>query len=106
MLVEKAFKDPKLNIAGLSKIINTKPHILSRVLNEQFNKNFRDYINEYRIKEFIELASSEKYKNYTLLALSYEVGFNSKSTFNLAFKKVTGLSPRNFLKNSEINMDD
>ncbi len=106
MLVEKAFKDPKLNIAGLSEIIDTKPHILSRILNEEFSKNFRDYINEYRIKEFIELASSEKYKNYTLLALSYEVGFNSKSTFNLAFKKVTGLSPRNFLKNSEINMDD
>ncbi len=106
MLVEKAFKDPKLNIAGLSEIIDTKPHILSRVLNEQFNKNFRDYINEYRIKEFIELASSQKYKNYTLLALSYEVGFNSKSTFNLAFKKVTGLSPRNFLRNSEIKIGD
>ncbi len=106
MLVEKVFKEPKLNIATLSEIIDTKPHILSRILNEQFNKNFRDYINEYRIKEFIELAGSEKYKHYTLLALSYEVGFNSKSTFNLAFKKVTGLSPRNFLKENEISIRD
>ena len=106
MIDEKTFKDPKLNIAGLSKIIETKPHILSRVLNEQFNKNFRDFINEYRIKEFVELAGSEKYKNYTLLALSYEVGFNSKSTFNLAFKKITGLSPRNYLKNKKISLSD
>lgn len=98
MNITKPYKDPNLNIAKLSEILDTKPHILSKILNEQFNKNFRDFINEYRIKEFIELAISDKYKNYTFLALGYEVGFNSKSTFNLAFKKITGLSPRNFLK--------
>lgn len=105
MKVEKVYKDPELKIAKLSRIIETKSHILSRVLNEQFNKSFRDFINEYRINEFIKLAKSEKYKNYTLLALSYEVGFNSKSTFNLAFKKVTGTSPRNFLKSSKIELE-
>ncbi len=98
MTNKKSFKDPNLNIAKLAQILKTKPHILSKILNEHFNKNFRDFINEYRIKEFIELAISEKYKNYTYLALGYEVGFNSKSTFNLAFKKIIGLSPRNFLK--------
>jgi len=102
---EKVFKNPTLNIAGLSEIIDTKPHILSKLLNEEFNKSFRDFINEYRIREFIKLASSEKYKNYTLLALSYEVGFNSKSTFNLAFKKEMGVSPSNYLKNNNISLN-
>ncbi|MDF1549400.1 MAG: helix-turn-helix domain-containing protein, partial [Bacteroidales bacterium] len=104
MLENKVFKNPGLNIAMLSEMIETKPHILSKLLNEEFNKSFRDFINEYRINEFIKLASAEKYKNYTLLALSYEVGFNSKSTFNLAFKKEMGISPSNYLKNNKINL--
>lgn len=104
MLENKVFNNPGLNIAMLSEMIETKPHILSKLLNEEFNKSFRDFINEYRINEFIKLASAEKYKNYTLLALSYEVGFNSKSTFNLAFKKEMGISPSNYLKNNKIKL--
>ena len=102
MKTEKPFKDTQLNIADLSEMIGTKPHILSKVLNESFHKNFRDFINEYRVKEFIELANSIEFKNYTFLALSYEVGFNSKSTFNLAFKKITKQSPREYFNQQGI----
>ena len=98
MQVAKSFKNPELNIAELSDILDTKPHILSKVINEYYNKNFRDFINEYRVNEFIAIAISDEYKNYTFLALAHEVGFNSKSTFNLAFKKVTGFSPRDYMK--------
>ncbi|NOU17521.1 MAG: helix-turn-helix domain-containing protein [Bacteroidales bacterium] len=98
MKTSKPFKNPELNIAELSDLLNTKPHILSKMINEHYNKNFRDFINEYRVKEFIAMSISEEYKNYTFLALAYEVGFNSKSTFNLVFKKNTGLSPRNYMK--------
>ena len=98
MQVAKPFKNPELNIAELSDLLNTKPHILSKMINEHYNKNFRDFINEYRVKEFIAMSISEEYKNYTFLALAYEVGFNSKSTFNLVFKKNTGLSPRDYMK--------
>jgi AraC-like DNA-binding protein len=98
MNTQKPFKNPELNIAELSEMIESKPHILSRLLNESFHKNFRDFINEYRVNEFIELANSDHLKNFTFLALAYEVGFNSKSTFNLAFKKVTKSSPREYFK--------
>ena len=95
---EKAFKDPNLSVASLSEMMNTKSHILSKILNDEFHMNFRDFINNYRIKEFVHIANIPEYKNYTLLALAYEVGFNSKSTFNLAFKKITGLTPGQYLE--------
>jgi AraC-like DNA-binding protein len=95
---QKPFKNSDLNIAELSEMLNTRPHILSKILNEHYNKNFRDFINGYRVEEFINISKSIKYKNYTFLALAHEAGFNSKSTFNLAFKKVTKLSPSEYLK--------
>lgn len=95
---KKVYREAELNIASLSSMIQTKPHILSKVLNEHFNKNFRDFVNEYRIIEFIEKAEQGKLEVLTFLGLAYEVGFNSKSTFNLAFKKHTNKSPRNYFK--------
>lgn len=95
---DKPFKNAELNIAELSDMLGTKPHILSKVINEYYNKNFRDYINEFRVNEFIKISISEEYKNYTFLAIALEVGFNSKSTFNLAFKKATKLSPSEYFK--------
>lgn len=98
MNLEKVYKDPELNISRLSKLMDTKNHILSRILNDHFGKNFRDYINEYRVKEFIHSANEGNLERYTFLGLAHEVGFNSKSTFNLAFKKFTGQNPRDFFK--------
>ncbi|MFA6401617.1 MAG: helix-turn-helix domain-containing protein [Salinivirgaceae bacterium] len=98
MITRKPFKEPELNITELSEMIGTKPHILSKVINEAYQKNFRDFINEYRVKEFIVLVATDEYKNYTFLALAHEVGFNSKSTFNLAFKKMTSYSPSDYLR--------
>ena len=71
---------------------------VSRVINEGFEKNFFDYVNGYRVREFIDLASSEEYANYTLLGIAFEVGFRTKSTFNKSFKKETGRTPREYLK--------
>ena len=98
MKEEKPFKNAELSVAELSNQLGIKPYFLSKILNEHYKKNFRDYINEYRVNEFIDLAKSEAYKNYTFLALAHEVGFNSKSTFNLAFKKIKKLSPRDYLR--------
>lgn len=95
---EKPYTNPELNIAELSEMLGSKPHIVSKLLNEVFRKSFRDFINEYRIEEFISLIKTSEYRNYTFLALAHEVGFNSKSTFNLAFKKHTKLSPREYFK--------
>jgi AraC-like DNA-binding protein len=82
-------------------MLGTKSHILSKVINECFEKNFRDFVNKYRVEEFIALANTVEYKRYTFLALAQEVGFNSKSTFNLAFKKLTNQNPRDYFKSRE-----
>lgn len=94
----KIYKSSELTLAELSGELGIKPHLLSKLLNEKFSKNFRDFINEYRVREFIFLYQQPKYKNYTFLALAHEVGFNSKSTFNLAFKKATRFSPREYFR--------
>lgn len=102
MKSEKPYRNPELSVAELSEMLGTKAHILSKVINEHCEKNFRDFVNTYRVEEFITLANTEEYKHYTFLALAQEVGFNSKSTFNLAFKKVTNQNPRDYFKSREI----
>jgi AraC-like DNA-binding protein len=98
MKEKKSFKDPHLTLNQLSEIMNLKPHLLSKIINECYQQNFRDFVNRYRVEEFIELARQDGNKKYTFLALANEVGFNSKSTFNVAFKKVFQQSPREFFK--------
>ncbi len=88
MEIEKVYRDAELSINNLSEMLDTKSHILSKVLNTHHHKSFRDFVNSYRIKEFIYLAENGELEKYTFLGLAYEVGFNSKSTFNLAFKKI------------------
>jgi len=95
---ESVYIDSNLNVRKLATILNEKPYLVSKIINEYYGKSFRDFINEYRIQKFIEYVNSGKFKDFTFLAISYEVGFNSKSTFNLAFKKFTGQSPSCFFK--------
>ena len=66
-------------------------------------KNFYTLINEYRIEEFKALASDDKNSHLTLLALAYDSGFNSKSAFNLVFKKQTGETPSQFLRTLRVS---
>jgi AraC-like DNA-binding protein len=98
----KPYKKADLSVSDLAEMLGTKPHILSKVINDGYHKNFRDYVNSYRIAEFITLAGTKEFRHYTFLALAQEVGFNSKSTFNLAFKKQTRKSPRDYFKSGEL----
>lgn len=63
-------------------------------MNERLNTNFRNYINSYRIEEAKKILINESDKN--ILTICYDVGFNSKSTFNTCFKKYTGKTPSEF----------
>ncbi len=101
MEFEKPYTDPDLSLSEFSEMINCKSYIVSKVLNDSYRKSFRDFINEYRVRDFIQAVRDRKQKNQTFLNLAYEVGFNSKSTFNLAFKKVTGFSPSEYFKLKE-----
>jgi len=93
MLTQKPYLNPELNVAALAKIINTKPYLLTKALNQQLQKKFSDYINEFRVQEVKERINHPDYDNKTLLAIAYDSGFNSKASFNRIVKKITGQSP-------------
>lgn len=94
----KPFLNPKLTLSELAAQINTQPHVLSKTINEHYGKNFFELINGYRIDEFKKLVEQEKFSHYTLLALAYEVGFNSKTAFNRSFKKITKQTPKEYFE--------
>ena len=93
----KIYQNPKLSLEDLAQAMQSNRHELSKIINQGFGKNFFDLINSYRIKEFIKYY--EKGDNLTFLEVAYQVGFNSKSAFNRAFRKETGSSPSEYFKN-------
>lgn len=95
---EKPFLNVELTLKGLSEQLKVNPDYLSETTNSKLNMNFFDFINHYRIEEFKERILNEKYKNLTIIAIAFDCGFNSKPTFNRVFKKTTGLTPSEFLK--------
>ncbi|MFA8436916.1 MAG: helix-turn-helix domain-containing protein [Marinifilaceae bacterium] len=95
---EKPYLDPEFDLVRLSELSNLPSHNISETLNGLIGQSFNDYTNNYRVEEFKKLASKEEYKNFTILALAFEAGFKSKSTFNAAFKKFTGKTPSEYIK--------
>jgi AraC-like DNA-binding protein len=96
VLKHKPYTNPQLSLNELATKLKMPPHVLSRVINDGFGKNFFDFVNTYRIEEFKRRADDPHYKNFTLLGIAYEVGFNSKSAFNRSFKKITNQTPREY----------
>jgi len=90
------YKDEELTLAELSKKLQTYPNYLSQVINEMEGRNFYNYINSLRIKEFIKIAALPENKKYTMISLAYDCGFSTKSTFNKHFKLNTGKTPTEF----------
>jgi TolB-like protein/AraC-like DNA-binding protein/Tfp pilus assembly protein PilF len=95
---QKLYLDPKLNQSDLAECINCSSGQLSQLLNEHIGINFYDFVNEYRLQHFLELNKNQHSKQFTLLSLAYESGFNSKTTFNAYFKKRLGLTPSEYFK--------
>lgn len=93
---EKPYLDHNLNIFTLAKNLNTNSKYLSQVINQEFNKSFVHFINEYRIEEAKQILLANN--NYTIEAQSQMVGFKSKSSFNIAFKRHTGLTPSLYIQ--------
>ncbi len=94
--VEKIFINEKLSIEDIAIKLDTNSKYISQVINETFNKNFYNYINSYRIEEAKLMLRSELSDKYSILGIAQSVGFVSKSTFNVAFKRITGLTPTEF----------
>ncbi|WP_241686753.1 helix-turn-helix domain-containing protein [Leptospira stimsonii] len=96
MNVEKIFLQEDLDLSTLAKRLNLKPYQLTEFLNSRKGMNFSKFINSYRVQEAAEILKSEEGAN--ILSVAYRSGFNSKATFNLAFKSVIGTSPRDYLR--------
>jgi len=96
MKVNEPFMDSTLSVYDLAKQINVPSRELSIAINHNLNKHFFDYVNEYRIKKAMEIFKNTNDDKLTVLEVLYEVGFNSKSSFNTAFKKFTGTTPSEF----------
>ncbi len=101
MEVDKAFKDAELSLELLADKCGQSPRNLSRIINEQTGKNFYEFVNTYRVKEAQKLLVHPQYRSKSILEISFEVGFNSKSAFNRAFKAFTDLTPSQYKKKSK-----
>lgn len=99
MMDQKPYLNPKLTIKELAEGLEMHPKEVSRVINENFNQNFFNFINHYRVEEFKRKLLDSKNDNYTLIAIAYDSGFNTKSSFNSIFKKLTGQTPSAYKAN-------
>lgn len=96
MRTEKPYLNPQLTLNDLSKDLGVNSSVLSYAINSGFEKNFNDFVNEFRIGEVKAKLHNGGAENLTLLAVAFDCGFNSKATFNRAFKKFTGVSPKEY----------
>jgi AraC-like DNA-binding protein len=99
MANEKPYLDPELSLSSLSQKLGMNRNQLSVLINEGTGDNFYDFINKYRVEEVKRLMVDPSKQNYNLLGLALDAGFKSKSTFNLIFKRFTGLTPTEYRKN-------
>lgn len=93
---EKPYLNPEYSINMLASEINISRHHATEVINSSLNKNFYTLINELRTEEVISRMNSSQFSNYTILAVAYDSGFNSKSAFNRIFKQATGKTPSEY----------
>jgi len=96
MSEKELYKNPNLKLPDVAKQLNILPHRLSQLLNDNAKKKFTQYINEYRVKAAKKALLTNS--TYSLESIGYDCGFNSKSTFYAAFKKMTGTTPAKFQK--------
>ena len=96
--IEKVYQDPDISLNFLAERLKLSPRNLSQVINEQLKKGFHELINKYRVKEARKMLISPDTAYQSVLEIGYEVGFNSKSAFNRAFKHFTQMTPSQFRK--------
>lgn len=94
----RIFMDSSLSSESLARELGISPRTLSTVMNRYYGCNFFEFINKHRINEAKKLLLDEDYRNASMLDIMYKVGFNSKATFNNCFKKMEGITPREYKK--------
>ena len=98
---KKMYEEPELTLQMLAEKAGTNIAVISKTVNQGFGQNFNDLVNSFRVEAVQQLFLKGEHQNQTLLSIAYECGFNSKTTFNRVFKKITGVSPKDFIKTAE-----
>lgn len=96
---EEPYLSPDLTLTDLAEQTKIPSHYLSQVINEKLNCTFLDFVNGYRVEAAKKLLEKDSNKQFTILSIAYDAGFNSKSTFYSAFKKHVGTTPSGYRKN-------
>ncbi len=94
--LEKMYLDEELSVQSLSDLLNISSQQLSEIINTEYGQNFNTYINSYRIEAAKELIANNP--DERILAVAFNCGFKSKTTFNIAFLKGTGMTPTEYRK--------
>jgi AraC-like DNA-binding protein len=94
----RPFIDKNLTLIKLAGQLDISENKLSQVINTKSPYNFFEFVNRYRVELVIQKMKSGEHKSTTLLGLAFDSGFNSKASFNRAFKKYTGHTPSDYLK--------
>jgi len=101
MKEKELYLEPELKLTNVAEEMNVPGHHISQVISKHTSSNFYHFINEYRVNSVIEQLKDDQHKEYTLLSIAFGSGFNSKTSFNTAFKKISGLTPSQFIKKME-----
>lgn len=102
MMKEKIFEKSDLSLESFSKTLNSNRQYVSLLINENYQKNFAQFVNEFRIRQARIYLTSNAYDKYTLEGIAGLVGFNSRSAFIASFKKFTGVTPSYYKKNKNL----
>ncbi|MFC0186132.1 helix-turn-helix domain-containing protein [Pseudarcicella hirudinis] len=93
---DKIFIQSDLSLSQLSEQLNTPAYQVSEIINRHYQESFFDLINRCRIEEIKLRLNDERFNRFSILGIAMDCGFNSKSSFNTAFRKFTGTTPSDF----------
>ena len=95
---EQCYHNPTLSLIEFAKFLALNPKVVSKNINSGFNQSFNDFVNSYRIEEVKRRLKTADIKKMTILAIAFESGFNSKTTFHRIFKQFTGIAPSEMIE--------
>lgn len=98
MVGKNLYRNPLLSLTDISGEMNISRKQASAIINQGFGMNFNDYVNSFRINEIKERFEHGEAEDFSVLGIALDSGFNSKTTFNRAFKKYTGLTPKSYIQ--------
>lgn len=101
---DKPYRDPEFNIKSLSEMLNSNHAYVSKTLNQNANKNFKNFVNHYRINTVLEDLNKKNYRKYTIESIYTKAGFTQQSTFNRVFKDKNGITPSEYIEQIENNL--